>query len=203
MDTINFGYSSEANYEKYDLRYAVRLPVAENPNEWIANNIIDFHKQIRMLYDTIADACTSESCPRMTAGRFEYVFKDTMACCASAYICHIFDWVQEQLDDEDIFPVEKDFPSDYTETCQKIAKRLLRVFAHIYHHHLDQVRKLREEPHMNTNFKHFIYFVQEFDLVTNDDLEPLKEYIQKLGEASNIITESSRPHRVPQQALEL
>lgn len=198
------GTSSDIKSNKYDLKCAVKLPVAENECEWIANNIIDFHKQISMLYDTIADYCTPESCPKMTAGRFEYVW-ESLPPYACVYISYLLEWVQEQLDDEDIFPLsaEKNFPSDYMQICKTISKRLIRVFAHIYHHHLKEVRDFKEEPHMNTNFKHFYYFVLEFGLVTHDALEPLKEYIQKLDEASNIIKESSRLHHAPRQALGL
>lgn len=169
---------------KYNLRDAVKLPTDENENEWIAKNMFDFHKQICMLYGTITDC----NCQKMTAGKkYEYLWcqgpkREPVDLCASKYIHHILDWVQEQLDNEDVFPsrsLDKDFPPDFTITCQAIAKRLLRVYAHIYHHHLDMVNKLKEEAHMNTSLKHFIYFIQEFNLVTSYDLDPLKEFIGK------------------------
>lgn len=34
---------------------------------------------------------------------------------------------------------------------------------------------LFQEPHVNTCYKHFYYFVREFDLVSSKELEPLKE----------------------------
>ena len=40
-----------------------------------------------------------------------------------------------------------------------ILKRLFRVYAHIYYQHFSEVRDLQEEAHLNTSFKHFIYFV--------------------------------------------
>lgn len=174
---------------KYDLKDAVKLPIREDRREWIANNIFDFHKQICMLYGTINEFCTAMSCPKMTAGtKYEYLWsfgpkRAPVDCCASEYIHHLLDWVQEQLDDEEVFPstsVDKEFPPDYEDTCRAISKRLFRVYAHIYHHHLHDVRRLQEEAHMNTSLKHYIYFVQEFGLVSEKDLDPLKEYIQNL-----------------------
>lgn len=173
---------------KYNLRDAVKLPSRENPNEWIANNIFDFHKQICMLFGTVSQFCSAQSCPKMTAGKkYQYLWsygpeRQPVEYSAFEYIHLLLAWVQEQLDDESIFPsmsIEKGFPADYIEICKTIAKRLMRVYAHIYHHHLQEVRKLKEEAHMNTSLKHFIYFVSEFELVSNSELDPLKDYIQK------------------------
>ena len=43
-----------------------------------------------------------------------------------------------------------------------------------------QVIKLAEEAHLNTSFKHFIFFVKNFDLVDKRELAPLQELIDKL-----------------------
>ncbi|TSW89641.1 MOB kinase activator 1A [Bagarius yarrelli] len=40
---------------------------------------------------------------------------------------------------------------------------------------------LQEEAHLNTSFKHFIFFVQEFNLIDRRELVPLQELIEKLG----------------------
>jgi hypothetical protein len=40
-----------------------------------------------------------------------------------------------------------------------IFKRLFRVYAHIYHSHFQKIVGLGAEAHLNTCFKHFIYFV--------------------------------------------
>lgn len=34
------------------------------------------------------------------------------------------------------------------------------MYAHIYHQHFTEVVQLGEEAHLNTSFKHFIFFVQ-------------------------------------------
>jgi len=40
--------------------------------------------------------------------------------------------------------------------------------------------QLSEEAHLNTSFKHFIYFVQEFNLIERRELAPLQDLIDKL-----------------------
>lgn len=37
-----------------------------------------------------------------------------------------------------------------------------------------------EVAHLNTSFKHFIFFVQEFDLIEKRELAPLQELIENL-----------------------
>lgn len=171
----------------YNLKKAVKLPKDENPKEWVASLIFSFHRQISMLFGTINGYCTKDSCPEMTAGpKYKYLWsadprEDPLRLCAPEYIKHLLDWVQEQIDDQEIFPltVGEEFPPDFMSTCKKIAKRLFRVYAHIYHHHLEDVKKLGEEAHVNTSLKYFVYFVQEFNLVEPRDLEPLIGYIEK------------------------
>lgn len=52
------------------------------------------------------------------------------------------------------------FPRNFLSIAKTILKRLFRVYAHIYHQHFPEVVQLGEEAHLNTSFKHFIYFVQ-------------------------------------------
>jgi MOB kinase activator 1 len=52
------------------------------------------------------------------------------------------------------------FPRNFLSIAKTILKRLFRVYAHIYHQHFSEVVQLGEEAHLNTSFKHFIFFVQ-------------------------------------------
>ena len=52
------------------------------------------------------------------------------------------------------------FPKNFLGIAKTILKRLFRVYAHIYHQHFTEVVQLGEEAHLNTSFKHFIFFVQ-------------------------------------------
>lgn len=61
-----------------------------------------------------------------------------------------------------------------------IFKRLFRVYAHIYHSHFQKIVSLKEEAHLNTCFKHFIYFTQHFDLIDKKELAPLQELIDSI-----------------------
>lgn len=41
-----------------------------------------------------------------------------------------------------------------------------------------------QEPHVNTCYKHFYYFITEFELVINKELEPLMEMTSKMCQDS-------------------
>ncbi len=102
---------AEATLGSGNLRLAVVLPDGEDQNEWVAVNTVDFFNQINMLYGTITVFCTAESCPVMSAGpKYEYHWADgqtvrkPIKCSAPKYIDYLMTWVQDQLDDEMIFP---------------------------------------------------------------------------------------------------
>uniref|UniRef100_A0A9J7XIA9 MOB kinase activator 1Ba n=1 Tax=Cyprinus carpio carpio TaxID=630221 RepID=A0A9J7XIA9_CYPCA len=104
---------AEATLGSGNLRMAVMLPDGEDLNEWVAVNTVDFFNQINMLYGTITDFCTEESCPLMSAGpKYEYHWADgtnikkPIKCSAPKYIDYLMTWVQDQLDDETLFPAK-------------------------------------------------------------------------------------------------
>ncbi|KAF0033882.1 hypothetical protein F2P81_013948 [Scophthalmus maximus] len=165
---------AEATLGSGNLRQAVMLPEGEDLNEWIAVNTVDFFNQINMLYGTITEFCTETSCSVMSAGpRYEYHWADgtnikkPIKCSAPKYIDYLMTWVQDQLDDETLFPskIGVPFPKNFMSVAKTILKRLFRVYAHIYHQHFDSVMQLQEEAHLNTSFKHFIFFVQFISVV--------------------------------------
>ena len=94
----------------------------EDLNEWVAVNTVDFFNQINMLYGTITDFCTEDNCPIMSAGpKYEYHWADgrsvkkPIKCSAPKYIDFLMTWVQDQLDDESLFPskIGVPFPKDF------------------------------------------------------------------------------------------
>jgi MOB kinase activator 1 len=60
---------------------------------------------------------------------------------------------------------------------KKIFTRLFRVYAHIYHSHFAKVVQLGAEAHLNTLFKHFVFFTNAFSLVKREELAPLGELV--------------------------
>lgn len=172
-----------------NMRTAVVLPKGEEKNEWLAVNTVDFFNEISLLYGTISEFCKPSSCPTMSAGPlYEYLWADGVKVkkpkkvCASKYVDLLMTWVEDQLNDEQIFPLQigTDFPKNFQKEVKVIFKRLFRVYAHIYHSHFQKIVSLAAEAHLNTCFKHFIYFVNEFDLIEKKEQAPLNDLIQQL-----------------------
>jgi hypothetical protein len=47
--------------------------------QWLAVNTVDFFNEISLLYGTITEFCTVQSCPVMSAGpNFEYLWADNV-----------------------------------------------------------------------------------------------------------------------------
>ncbi|KAG2540139.1 hypothetical protein PVAP13_9NG534500 [Panicum virgatum] len=149
-----------------NLREAVRLPIGEDLNEWLAVNTVDFFNQVNILYGTLMEFCTPATCPTMSAGpKYEYRWADgvkikrPIEVSAPKYVEYLMDWIEAQLDDENIFPQKlgAPFPSNFRDVVKTIFKRLFRVYAHIYHSHF-----------------------QEFRLIDRAELAPLSELIDPI-----------------------
>lgn len=174
---------------KGDLREAVRLPPGEDLYDWLAVHAVDFFNQVNMLYGTLTEFCTPQSCPTMSAGpKFDYRWTDgvtitkPLKVSAPKYVEYLMKWIEGHLDDEAIFPrkIDAPFPANFRDVVMPIFKKLFRVYAHIYHSHFQKVVALKEEAHLNTCFKHFILFQHEFSLINKKELAPLQQLIDSI-----------------------
>lgn len=62
------------------------------------------------------------------------------------------------------------------------------MYAHVYHEHFDLIGELKAVEHLNTSFKHFILFVQEFKMMEQKQLAPLQELIQAFAPSQSAST---------------
>jgi MOB kinase activator 1 len=126
----------------------------------------------------------------MCAGRFKYLWQENkkskpVELSAPNYIGKLMDWVETQLNDETIFPSQMDvpFPKHFHSVVKDIMKRLFRVYAHSYYHHLEKFNELGVTAHWNTSLKHFVFFAMEFKMIAQEQLEPLKDIIEPMIQA--------------------
>ena len=124
-----------------DLRETVKLPASEELNDWIAVHVVDFFNRINLLYGVVSDYCTNETCPLMSGGpKYEYLwcdnqnYKKPTHLSAPQYISLLMEWIEKQINDENIFPVTVGvpFPKNFQTICKKLLNRLFRVFVHVY-----------------------------------------------------------------------
>jgi len=178
-----------------DLKSVVLVPEGEDVNEWIAVNTLQFYNAASLIYGTCAEFCTEESCPTMSAGpKYEYLWRDgdkykkPTRVPASVYIDLLLTWVNAKLSDPTLFPVAEGakFPKNFMTQVKQIYKRLFRLYGHIYFSHFDKIRSIGANAHLNTCFKHFVYFILEFQLVNKEELAPLRKLIVKFTDAYDV-----------------
>ncbi|AQZ15761.1 MOB1 (YIL106W) [Zygosaccharomyces parabailii] len=171
------------------LNQAVKLPRGEDENEWLAVHCVDFYNQINMLYGTITEFCSPQSCPRMIAtNEYEYLWsfhkgQPPVAVSAPKYVECLMKWCQDQFDDETIFPAKTSgqFPPNFvSKYVVQMLRRLFRVYAHMYCHHFNEILELNLQTVLNTSFRHFCLFAQEFELLKAADFGPLLELVIEL-----------------------
>jgi MOB kinase activator 1 len=171
-----------------DMRLEVTQPPQVSLNEWLAVQTVGLHHSTGLCFSLIAPSM--DPCAKMSAGpTAEYLWKDPTRpdtrprrLPAKEYCTLLLDWVQQQIDDPTLFPMHGDqpFPSNFPKVIAAITRRLFRIFAHIYHHCLAIVIDLGAEPHLNTSFKHLLFFAREFQLIKKRELAPLANIIQAI-----------------------
>jgi len=171
-----------------NLRAAVRVPQGEERNEWLAANTVDFFNELTLLYGICAeDAKRFNKVGDGFPPGFEYRWADAstkkaMRVSAPEYVDYVMTWVEAQIDNQEIFPVTEDneFPAEFETYIKDIFKRMFRVFAIIYHRHFETMEKLEAAAHLNTCFKHFMFFSFEFDLLDDKEKAALKGPCERL-----------------------
>lgn len=181
-----------------DLKESVMLPEGYRMDEWIGVHVIDFFNEISLLFGTISEFCTDQSCPAMSAGPcYTYLLwadgmtiQTPVSVSAPRYVEHLMGWIERQINDEEspLFQFGSGrmvhnpkgttiHDSCFDQMARTILKRMFRVYAHMYHSHLDHFMSLKADSHLNFCFKRFIFFVLEFDMVDKKELNALKKLI--------------------------
>lgn len=170
-----------------NLRRSVELPLYEDKNEWVAANLVDFYNELTLLYSIIA-----ESAPKMykTAGHgfppgYEYRWaqkKRLIRCTCWEYCEYVFDWIEEQVNMEKIFPTKEgfQFPDNFLVYAKDIYKKMFRVYAIIYTSFFAMFKRFDAVKHLNTSFKHFMFFSFEFKLISGKESKALKTLVERL-----------------------
>jgi MOB kinase activator 1 len=104
---------------------------------------------------------------------------------APDYVNLVLDWIGDQLNDLTKFPddaaneVKVYSTPQFAVLCGQIFRRLFRIYGyHLLLSFFDTIEALGMTPHLNTCFKHFLYFCSEFALLPERELEPLKVLVK-------------------------
>jgi MOB kinase activator 1 len=105
---------------------------------------------------------------------------------APQYISLVLTWVAEQLNDPSHFPDDPEeeimvySTPQFAVLCGQIFRRLFRVYGILYSTFFGTLEALDMAPHLNSCFKHFLFFCSEFALVPEREMEPLDVLVKPL-----------------------
>jgi MOB kinase activator 1 len=155
---------------------------------------VDFFNEVSLIWGI---TCETQM-PAFGAGEgfplgFEYLWADgvkiktPIRCSSTEYVDYVMSWVEEQINNEQVFVTSSDsqFPRNYVAIVKQIFTRLFRIFAIIYTQHFSRLEELGAVAHLNTSFKHFCFFIWEFDLVDPRELGALQDIVDALKEKFN------------------
>jgi len=104
------------------------------------------------------------------------------------YIEKVLQWIADQINDETKFPDDDDEAEalrvfqtpQFAALCGQIFRRLFRVYGIIYSSFFGTLEALQMAPHLNTCFKHFMFFCTEFGLLPEREMEPLEVLVKPI-----------------------
>jgi MOB kinase activator 1 len=171
------------------VRDSVRLPPYIPEDEWIAAQLLTHLMQAEHVVNLMHDICVEETCPCMNAGEhMNYAWTDDanpvpQEMCAYQYMRKTINYTEEKMRDRMLFPLDgSPFPAQYMPTMKTLCKRVFRIYAHVYLSHIEIFYHFKADAALNLYFKHFLYFVREFKLVSEKDMSPLDKLIKQFLE---------------------
>lgn len=185
------------------LHKLVQTPEGENVNDWIALHVMDFFNEISLLGElatTHEDAEKFNQPGRGFPAGFVYKWRDAknkkaQSVSAPDYINYSIAYIDGILDDPSVFPLDDTgvYPPDFVETAKEIYVKLFRVFAILYGAFLDALKEMEVATHLNTSFKHYIYFGLCHELMPKEkELKPLEKKVREFKAAYELAWKNSR-----------
>lgn len=168
------------------VRESVRKPPHVGLPEWVAAQTVGIYEEVLWLCAIMDDLCVLECCQRMSAGKHvHYSWQDGPGAeveklSAVDYQRRLCEYAHKILTNRDMIPQDgRPFPEYFLPEMKTLLKRFFRIYAHIYIHHFKIFQDNGCEAHLNCVYKQFLFFVKEFDLVSDEDMAPLRELNMK------------------------
>jgi len=169
---------------------AVKLPRHVDKNEWIAAHLCQIYEEVAYFPAAFSDICTCETCPRMVAGEYAYRWREDPESrrpeekAAPDYMRLVVLKLHAFLFDSSMFPRDASplFPEDFRARVTKLLKVVFAVYAHLFCSHYQEAAEKRMAEDLDFCFRHFVFFVLEFELLAEEDMTPLIPLVRRLQE---------------------
>mmetsp|Transcript_14129 Transcript_14129/g.19320 ORF Transcript_14129/g.19320 Transcript_14129/m.19320 type:complete len:162 (+) Transcript_14129:262-747(+) len=149
---------------------------------------VDFFNELSLIWGIIHDVGLST----IPAGEgfppgFEYRWapdksRTPQACSGPEYVDFVMTWVDKEINNTSLFPTSSaaPFPRHFLQSVKVLFTRMFRIYAIVYWHHFSTLEEVGASSHLNTSFKHFMFFIWEFDLVLPAEVEALRDIVEEL-----------------------
>lgn len=164
----------------FDRIYGPRGETEADSLVWQYEHLRQFVIEFNQLLVVLGDDCTPETCPKMTASNeWQYLcaaHRKPQDCAALDYMTHTIDSSTGLLTSAKHFASRSHVPPMSGKYFQSMARRLYRIFAHVYYHHRHVFDEVEAGTHLCARFSHFVMKYQLMSpsmlLVPQDAYEP-------------------------------
>eukprot|EP00929_Paragymnodinium_shiwhaense_P060936 TRINITY_DN30421_c0_g1_i1.p1 TRINITY_DN30421_c0_g1~~TRINITY_DN30421_c0_g1_i1.p1 ORF type:complete len:259 (-),score=56.51 TRINITY_DN30421_c0_g1_i1:247-1023(-) len=143
-----------------DVERIYEPPPDVDPLVWQYEHLRQFVIEFNLLLVALHGECTPETCPKMTASNeWQYLcaaHRQPQDCAAIDYMMHTIDGSTALLTKAKHFPSRSEVPAENAKYFQSMARRLYRIFAHVYYHHREIFDELEAQMHLCLRFSHFV-----------------------------------------------
>lgn len=172
---------------KDNIQETVPVPMGVDINEWLATNTLSFFSHISLIYDSLNEFCTPNTCTTVSTGApMNFTWVDDrgkkVRLSAPQYIELVIVQIEKYVTDETVFPTKYDmiFPTNFLTVVKKIFRMLFHILVHMYQSHYEHITELQLLSILNTVFIHFMYFQIEHNLLESKEVHPLEDLIKSL-----------------------
>lgn len=140
--------------------YELPTQLCPDPLVWQYEHLRQFVIEFNILLVALEGECTPASCPKMTASNeWQYLcaaHRKPQDCAAIDYMTHTIDGSTALLVNAKHFASRVEVPGSNAKYFQSMARRLYRVFAHVYFHHRRIFDEIELDMHLCARFSHFV-----------------------------------------------
>jgi len=172
---------------KDNIQESVPAPMGVDINEWLATNTLSFYSHISLLYDSLNEFCSPNTCTTVSTGTpMNYTWVDDrgkkVRLSAPQYIELVIVQIEKYVTDETVFPTKYDmiFPTNFLSVVKRIFRMLFHILVHMFQSHYEHLTDLQLLSVLNTVFIHFMYFQTEHNLLESKEVHPLEDLIKSL-----------------------
>ena len=175
-----------------------------------------YFDQINVLYGAIADHCTLQSCPTMSApmnNQFYWLDEKGKKCkySASQYIDTALTQTAKMISDDALFPTQVGypFPATFDTLVRKIHRNLFQILAHMYHSHYKELVQLKLNTYVNSIYFHLLMFSKSFNTLDDKDTDIMdalnkslmNKYMGNLTQQQQALLLSQQPPTIHQPVI--